>query len=890
MTLMLFLTVCSLITGWLSITSIQKSMGSSLNERFESTTNRINNVLNVMGESASDWANMLSKQPGWKLINNSNNPETANKLLDKYSASTSPRLILILDITGKVVIDSTREKYINRSLKDLPVFNETIKAASQQIYLTVLDGQLISLSSALIKGQHEQDSPVGVILVGFPIDATMLHQMKQDTDLDISIINRRQLLATTMDLSDAERANIRINSDKTNLISQQSDQKNAKSELSASYIHISKPLINIEPESTISLMLAYPREQYQASISHIHQQFKLFFLGGTIAALLIVLWFSREFLQSINKLSVGAEKIAKGDFTSRIEIETGDELQILADTFNTMVDTVESTNKTLSRYSSALEREVEVRTRDYRKEVQARSASERKIKSIIDNIVVGLLTTDENGLIELFNPAAEKMFGYSADEVFGKSVSMLMSSPHSELHDGYIHDYLSSGENDVVGSTREITGMRKDGTVFPHLISLTEMYILEQSPISNERVPRRHFIATMQDLTESKRTEEILRRANKMEALGQLTGGIAHDFNNLLGIIIGNLDLLEDECSEGDQATKHHIRSALKASLRGSDLTKSLLAFSRRSDPDTSPVNINLVIEGMRDMIEKSLTASISVETVLSDHLWYTDINPGELEDAIVNMAINSRDAMPNGGRFIIETENIITDDTFIEQHPDMPAGEYVLLTVSDTGQGISDELKDRIFEPFFTTKPTGQGTGLGIPMIYGFVNRSSGHIVLYSEPGTGTTFKIFLPHSIKKNKPDVVSSNISETNLNGNETILVVDDEQDLAMIAQNTLSKLGYKTYCANNATEALKLLSEHAHIDLLFTDVVMPGGMDGYALANEVAKLYPKTKVLLASGFTNKFHLDQQNYSKYGFLCKPYRKNELVERIRELFDYAT
>lgn len=605
---------------------------------------------------------------------------------------------------------------------------------------------------------------------------------------------------------------------------------------------------------------------------------------------MLALWLSRGFLQSINKLSIGAETITKGDFTSRIIIDTGDELQILADTFNTMADTVASTNKTLSGYSSNLEREVEVRTRDYRKEVQARAASERKVKSIIDNIVVGLLTTDENGIIESFNPAAERIFGYSADEVLGKNVSMLMPAPQSALHDGYIHRYINHGGKNIVGSTREVVGQRKDGTIFPHLISLSEMYILEQSPSSRDRVPRRHFIATMQDLTESKRTEEILRRAHKMEALGQLTGGIAHDFNNLLGIIIGNLDLLVDEFVEDNQAAKRHLTSALKASLRGSDLTKRLLAFSRRSDPDTSQVNINLVVEGMRDMIEKSLTASISVETILADKLWYTDINPGELEDAIVNMAINSRDAMPEGGRFIIETNNIVTDDTFIGKHPDIDPGEYVLLTVSDTGRGIAEEVKDRIFEPFFTTKPTGEGTGLGIPMIYGFVKRSSGYIALYSEPGTGTTFKIFLPHSIRKSESHAADIPQIYANLNGHENILIVDDEEDLAMIADDTLSKLGYKVYRAGNATEALKLLNEQSAIDLLFTDVVMPGGMDGYALADEVTRLYPEIIILLASGFTNKFHTDKHNHSEYGFLCKPYRRNEMVKCIRELLDHAT
>ncbi len=886
---MLFFTVSSLTTGWMSISSTKQIMDSSLNELFDSTMNNINSVLGVMGQSARNLADMLSGKDGYELANNLNDAAGIDEILDRHPTSANSEFVLILNSSGQVVND-TYGRYTGRSFKELAVFNQTIRTSSPQTYLAEIDGQLLSLSSALIQGQNDQDSPTAVIIVGFPINGDILQRIKSNAITDISIISKQQTLATTLKLSDMERINFPINIDAShqNLALQNTNIASAK--FNSTYIYTSRQLSNIEPNSTISILLSYPRERYLRSLDNIYRQIGLFFLGGTIIALMLVLWLSRGFIQSINKLCIGAEKITQGDLTSRIMIDTGDELQILADTFNTMVDTVESSNKTLSRYSSDLEREVEVRTHEYRKEVQARAASERKLKSIIDNIVVGLLTTDENGVIDSFNPAAEKMFGYSTDEVLGKSVSMLMPSPQSDLHDGYIHAYLEHGEKDIVGSSREVLGKRKDGNVFPHLISLSEMYILEQSPASKERVLHRHFIATMQDLTESKRTEEILRRAHKMEALGQLTGGIAHDFNNLLGIIIGNLDLLEDEYTDANHAAKRHLTSALKASLRGSDLTKRLLAFSRRSDPDTSPVNINQVVDGMRNMIEKSLTASISVETSLYHELWLTDINPGELEDAIINMAINSRDAMPKGGRFIIETENIITDDTFIEKHPDITPGEYVLLTVSDTGRGIPDEVKDRIFEPFFTTKPTGEGTGLGIPMIYGFVQRSAGHIILYSEPGTGTTFKVFLPHSTRKHKPLDVSQPQNEAKLHGHETILIVDDEQDLAIIAEDVLSKLGYKVYRAGNATEALKLLKGQTEINLLFTDVVMPGGMDGYALADEATRLYPTIKVLLASGFTNKFHVDQNNKSEYSFLCKPYRRSEMVKRIRELLDYET
>ncbi len=888
--LMLFLTFSSVITGWLSVTATQKVMDSALNERFELTMSAINNFLGAMGQSAGGWANRLSAQTELKQADYLNESDNVNRLLHQHTASQNTKLIIILDMQGKVVKDTCNGIYIGKSFKNLSVFKETLRTSSQHTYLDEIDGQLISLTSALITEQNSLKSPSGIILVGFPIDSKLLRQVKGGTELDISVINKQRMLASTINLSDAERANIQINTEEYRQITQHQKKTLSKSLLNTPYINTARSLASIEPTSTAYILLSYPQERFKASIDDIYQQIRLVFLGGTIVAIILVLWLSRGFLQSIRRISDGAEKITKGDFKSRILINTGDELQMLADTFNTMANTVESTNKALSRYSSDLEREVEVRTRDHRKEERARAASERKIKSIIDNVVVGLLTTDEHGIIESFNPAAEKMFGYSADEVLGQNVSILMPSPHSELHDEYIYNYLNHGEKSIVGRKLEVTGMRKDGTIFPHLLALSEMYILEQSPESSERVPCRHFIATMQDLTESKRTEDILRRAHKMKALGQLTGGIAHDFNNLLGIIIGNLDLLEDEVSDLGHTAKRQLNSALKASLRGSDLTKRLLAFSRRSTPDTSPLNINLVVEGMRNMIEKSLTASISVETIQSSNLWYADINPGELEDAIVNMAVNARDAMPEGGRFIIETQNITTDDTFIEQHPDISPGEYILLTVSDTGRGIPAEVMDRIFEPFFTTKPTGEGTGLGIPMIYGFVKRSSGHITLYSETGTGTTFKIYFPRSLRNCKTGVTDKVNVETSLNGHESILVVDDEEDLAIIAEDTLRKLGYTVFRAGNAPEALNVIAEQTQIDLLFSDVVMPGGMDGYALASEATKLKPNIKVLLASGFTNKFHANQHEDSKHGFLSKPYRRKDMAKKIREILDHGT
>ena len=299
-----------------------------------------------------------------------------------------------------------------------------------------------------------------------------------------------------------------------------------------------------------------------------------------------------------------------------------------------------------------------------------------------------------------------------------------------------------------------------------------------------------------------------LQRAQKMEAVGQLTGGVAHDFNNLLGIIIGNLDMLEDEVT-GNGPAMRQCESAIKAALRGSYLTKRLLAFSSHATPETTPRNINHVVSGILNMIEKSLTASIRVETALADDLWLTNINAGELEDALINLAVNARDAMPNGGCLGIRTRNTTLDTDYIADHPSVKPGEYVELSITDNGTGIPEEMLERIYEPFFTTKASGQGTGLGLSMVYGFTQSIGGHMQTQSQPDHGTTVSILLPRSSNIPATDNIAKPDKTTGHRGNETILVVDDEPELALSTKISLNRLGYRVFTAHNASEALKTL---------------------------------------------------------------------------------
>ncbi len=381
--------------------------------------------------------------------------------------------------------------------------------------------------------------------------------------------------------------------------------------------------------------------------------------------------------------------------------------------------------------------------------------------------------------------------------------------------------------------------------------------------------------------------EKAQRRSQKMDAIGQLTGGIAHDFNNILGIILGNLELLEDLAGK-DKKLHERIRVIEKAAMRAATLTRQLLSFSRSEATRISTVNINLAISEMTEIVTRSLTPEIEVKYITAEDLWLTEIDNGDFCDALLNLCINARDSITGHGSLTIETRNINIDEDFCKQTPGISPGQYIELAVGDTGEGIPHELKDRIFEPFFTTKDQGKGTGLGLAMVYAFVNRSHGYIKCDSEVGIGTTFRIYLPKKDGKQSIDSPDSKQLETTPHGNETILVVDDEKYLRELAKKTLESRGYRVLTAGDGNQALQQLATHPEIDLLFSDIVMPNGINGYDLAEKVIAIRSDIKVLFTSGFAEKaeYH-DKHMRFNTSMLNKPYRQVDLVKQVRATLD---
>jgi signal transduction histidine kinase len=403
----------------------------------------------------------------------------------------------------------------------------------------------------------------------------------------------------------------------------------------------------------------------------------------------------------------------------------------------------------------------------------------------------------------------------------------------------------------------------------------------------------RELHATIQMALERTRAEQMerhseatLRQAQKMEAVGQLAGGVAHDFNNLLGVIIGNLDGLS-EYGLADAEPAMMVKDALGAALRGASLTRHLLAFSRRQTLEPRVLRLDLVIGELVGLLTRTLGESIQIRTRLPADLWLARIDPNQLENAVINLAVNARDAMPEGGILTIEAENVVLDDD-----PDaaaVPTGRQVMISVTDTGTGMPKEVSDRVFEPFFTTKPEGTGTGLGLSMVFGFVQQSGGHIKIESAPGSGTAVRLYFPAAVS-DAPDAFETHDAEPlpRAGSGEVILVVEDDPALRKITALQLAGLGYTAIAAEDGVEAYRKLQEEPRIDLLLTDIVLPKGMSGPTLAGECRKHRPGLKILYMSGYT-KSNLTHAGTLAEGahLLTKPFRKTDLAKKLRLLLD---
>jgi len=514
---------------------------------------------------------------------------------------------------------------------------------------------------------------------------------------------------------------------------------------------------------------------------------------------------------------------------------------------------------------------------------EALQASTERLQAVLNAAVDGIVLIDPSGIIQSINPSVQKMFGYPPEELVGHNVKVLMPEPYREEHDGYLARYMATGEARIIGIGRQVAGRRRDGSTFPVDLAVSEV---------------RHggeifFLGTLRDISERVRLEDEIRQAQKMEAIGRLAGGVAHDFNTLLGTIRGYSEMLLSALPR-EETLRRHVEQILHAALRGAQLTRQLLVFSRRQEIQAQAVDLRRLLADVEVMLERLIGEDIELIQQIAPQLGPVWGDSGELHQVILNLVVNACDAMPFGGSLTLSLRHLDVDEEIAVEDGRLPPGPYVLLQVTDTGLGMDEETRRRIFEPFFTTKGPGKGTGLGLSTVHAIVRRSKGGIAVESQPGEGSTFRVYLPcagaaAAREEVEPAVEPEEVATAGSDGGhgETLLLVEDDDMFRGLLRQVLESQGYQVLVAENPAVALEITAAHGDaIQLLLSDMVMPGG-NGADLAHKLDGQYPEMKVVLMSGYTDDALASREadTTTADAFLEKPFATQDLLRLIREL-----
>lgn len=497
---------------------------------------------------------------------------------------------------------------------------------------------------------------------------------------------------------------------------------------------------------------------------------------------------------------------------------------------------------------------------------------DERFRIVTETMVDGLIVIDAAGRILHTNTSCERLFGYDPGALLGRNVKVLMPSPFADEHDGYLARARDAKVKRIIGIGRELLGKKSDDNVFPMYLSVGE------AVLGGEIL----FVGIIYDLTDKKRAEEMLLHHQKLDAIGQLSGGIAHDFNNILSVIGGNLELLEGH--DLPPAAKRAVARAREASTRAARITHRLLAFARRQPLSPEPIDINRSLGDLSEILRQTIGANIEIEMHLGEYAGAVETDIDQFETAILNLAVNARDAMPEGGKLVIETDSLtVRDEPSLQE--EAPPGDYVRISISDNGAGMAPDVLAKAVEPFFTTKETGSGTGLGLSMVYGFMKQLGGHARIYSEAGHGTRVSLLFPVSAGA---AVLKDGADPTLPRGKgETVLVVDDREDVLEVTADRLEALGYHVLTADRGASALEVVETEHDIAAALLDVVMPGGMDGHELADKIEAIAPNIRIIMCSGYSPKLAAGEHMRPDRKFLSKPVSRLKLAQALRQALD---
>ncbi|WP_342069522.1 PAS domain-containing hybrid sensor histidine kinase/response regulator [Yoonia algicola] len=496
-------------------------------------------------------------------------------------------------------------------------------------------------------------------------------------------------------------------------------------------------------------------------------------------------------------------------------------------------------------------------------------------KALLDAMPDAVVVSDLEGMITQTNLAVGHLFGHDPAQLVGKSINILMPKALADRHDGFIQRYLETDQPRIMRRGRAVEGLRSDGTAFPLHASLGK----------TEHGGETYFIAILHDLSKRKAAEDALARSARVDAIGQMTSGISHDFSNILTVIIGNLELLEARIEGADN--KEIISDAAEAAQLGAELTSRISAFARNTITHFDPTDVNEACDAATALIQRTFDPHHEIAFERTDPLPVVLADTTQLQSALINIALNARDAMPDGGKLVVRTETVLIDDSYMAQELDVAQGHYVRISVTDTGVGMGPDTQQKAFEPFFTTKPIGHGTGLGLAMVYGFVRQCGGHVAIYSEIGLGTTIALYFP--ILGEAPPIrqtAGQSIARHDARG-QSVLVVEDNPQVRRLTTARLKELGYTVHESGSGDDATEILRRQSNIDAVFTDLVMPGEMDGLALARHIVATYPHIRILLTSGYGEDILKAKKTETNLQILRKPYRQSELANALSALFD---